>query len=228
MIRWDNGKHKPITYSVTHEAKRKIENKYMDDIYVYDSYLLSTVDDLIERMEYTMKKHGARCFIIDNLLTLDMDIVKYGNELSAQTNTIMKLCNFAVKNNCFVHLVAHARKTDYSNDLNEEDILGNSSTSKLAMRILSIERLDEKKQEKDNVSYDAYVKILKDRLLGVKQKKVGLYYDNASRRLYGDSDDINMAYSWDDDSVIYNKINYGDNGVLLSNYRDDLPKEVFG
>ena len=228
LIRWDNGANKPVTYSVTYEAKRAIEEAYMDDIYVYDSYMLTTIDDLIERMEYTRKKHGVRCFIIDNMLTLDMDVAKYKSELTAQTNTIMKLCNFAVKNDCFVHLVAHARKADYNNDLNEEDILGSSSTSKLAMRIFSADRFTDEQRKKNGVPYHACVKVLKDRLLGVRAKKVGLYYDKASRRLYGDKDDINKSYKWDNGSIAYTQTSYGTNGVLLSAYKEDANNDVFG
>ena len=35
-------------------------------------------------MEYLRKKHGVVTFIIDNLMCLELDVVKHGNELNAQ------------------------------------------------------------------------------------------------------------------------------------------------
>jgi hypothetical protein len=225
IIEWDNGEHKPKTYSVTKEAKKAIEKKYNDLIYLYDSYLIATPDKVINRMEYLRKKHGVKNYIIDNLMCFELDINKYGNELNAQKNLIIQFLQFAVRYNCVVHLVAHPRKADGSVALNEYDILGSSNIPNLAHRIFSLRRTD-KKEKDSGIPYDAYVSILKDRILGVTKKEVGLYYDPPSRRMYGDADDLMKDFSWDTGSIKYND-QMGSNGKVV-NYVTEQEEGQFG
>ena len=225
IIEWDNGENKPKTYTVTHEAKKMIEEKYINDIYVYDSYLVSTPEKVISRMEYLRKKHGVKNFVIDNLMCFELDIIKHGNELNAQKNLMIQLLQFAVRYNAFVHVVAHPRKPSGDVALTEYDILGSSNIPNLAHRIYVVKRIS-KKDKENGVPYDAYVTVLKDRILGVQKCHIGLEYDNASRRLCGDKDDINQRYSWDTGKIKYTKTKFGNNGILVSS--KDEQREVFG
>lgn len=216
MIEWDNGIHKPKTYTVTHEAKRKIEDKYMNSIFVYDSYLVATPEKVLSRMEYMRKKHGIINFIIDNLMCFELDIVKHGNELNAQKNLIIQFLQFAVRYGAIVHLVAHPKKPNGEVATTEYDILGSSNIPNLAHRIFCLRRVTDEEKEK-GVPYNAYVSILKDRILGVSKKEVGLYYDTPSRRMFSDNDDVNKKYNWDDGSIKYSTDKFGDNGTLVKN-----------
>jgi twinkle protein len=226
IIEWDNGENKPKTYTVTYDAKKEIEEKYNDLIYIYDSYLIATPDKVISRMEYMRKKHGIKNFIIDNLMCFELDIIKHGNELNAQKNLMIQFLQFAVRYNAIVHLVAHPRKPTGEIALTEYDILGSSNIPNLAHRIFSIKRTSEKERKNGDI-YDVYVSILKDRLLGVNQKSVGLYYDIPSRRMYGDKDDVNEKYSWDTGKITYKTKKFSKNGTLVSSI-DEEEKEVFG
>lgn len=226
IIEWDNGENKPKTYTVTNDAKKAIESKYMDSIYVYDSYLIATPEKVISRMEYMRKKHGVRNFIIDNLMCLELDIVKNGNELNAQKNLIIQFLQFAVRYNAIVHLVAHPRKPNGEMAVSEYDILGSSTIPNLAHRIFSVRRTTGEDREKGD-AHDAYVSILKDRILGVNKKEVGLYYDVPSRRMYGDKDDVSRKYSWDTGKIKYRTSKFGNNGRLVTNINQE-EREVFG
>jgi hypothetical protein len=214
IIEWDNGAFKPKTYTVANQAKEIIEKKYNDLIYVYDSYLIVTIDKMINRMEYLRKRHGVRNFIIDNLMCFELDIQKYGNELNAQKNLIMQFLQFAVRYNCVIHLVAHSRKKNPNiKESDEDDVYGSSMIGNLVHRMFSIKRVYQKEKDKGD-HYDLHVTILKDRMLGVSRKDVGLYYDVPSRRIYGDNDDLNKRFSWDVGQINY-KNNFGDNGQIV-------------
>ena len=115
-------------------------------------------------------------------MCLELDIVKHGNELNAQKNLVIQFLQFAVRYNAIVHLVAHPRKPSGEIALTEYDILGSSNIPNLAHRIFSVRRASENEKAKGK-SYDAYVSILKDRILGVNKKEVGLHYDIPSRRM---------------------------------------------
>ena len=227
IIEWDNGDNKPKTYTVTNEAKKEIEEKYMDLIYIYDSYLVATPEKVISRMEYMRKKYGVKNFIIDNLMCFELDINKHGNELNAQKNLIIEFLKFAVRYNSIVHLVAHPRKPNGQIAIDEYDILGSSNIPNLAHRIFALKRVTKEEQEKKGVSYDAYVSILKDRVLGVTKKEVGLRYDVPSRRMYGDKDDRDKKYSWDTGKIKYKNTKFGEKGVLVQNISLQ-EREVFG
>ncbi len=226
IIEWDNGVYKPKTYSVTKEAKGEIEKKYRDLLYVYDSYLVATPDKVISRMEYLRTKHGVRNYIIDNIMCFELDINKYGNELNAQKNLIIQFLQFAVRYDCVVHLVAHPKKTDGSIALNEYDILGSSNIPNLAHRIYSVNRTSNAERD-SGCPYDATVTILKDRILGVSKKEVGLHYDYPSRRMYGDNDDLYKKYSWDCGQVKYKDDTMGSNGRIVNQIMKQ-EEEVFG
>jgi hypothetical protein len=226
LIEWNNGDSKPKTYTVTNDAKKHIEDKYRDLLYIYDSYLIATPEKVISRMEYMRKKHGVKNFIIDNLMCLELDIVKHGNELNAQKNLIIQFLQFAVRYNAIVHLVAHPRKPNGQIAVDEYDILGSSNIPNLAHRIFALKRTTKEDKAK-GIAYDAYVSILKDRILGVNKKDVGLYYDVPSRRMYGDKDKLNKKYSWDTGKIQYKNTRFGNNGQLLQTVISQ-EKEVFG
>ena len=45
--------------------------------------------------------------------------------------------------------------------------------------------------------YDVIVTIIKDRMFGRQNIDVGLYYDPASRRFFGDMEEYDRKFSWD-------------------------------
>jgi hypothetical protein len=219
VIEKDNGENKPKTYKVTTDAKKRIESFYNDKLYIYDSYLLTSPEKLISRMEYMRKKNGIRNFIIDNMMILDLDFHKFGgSELNAQKDLIMQFLKFATRYDSIVHLVAHSRKPNGFSLGDEYEVLGSSSIVNLAHRIFSMRRVT-KKEQNDGCLYDAYLTILKDRMLGVSKKSIALYYDNTTRRLYGNKDDKNKKYSWDDGTIDYSNYDFC-GGILVSQRKE--------
>ena len=81
--------------------------------------------------------------------------------------------------------------------------------------------MDEEERGKKKVDHHAYVGILKDRVMGVSKKYIGLYYDEASRRLRGQEDNKYKRYSWDEGSIIYKGEKFVDNGILVQSLGDE-------
>lgn len=215
LIEWDNGSDKPKTYTVTNQAKVIIEDYYREKVQNYDDTLIVKPEDIISKMETLRKKRGIKNFIIDNMMMMELDIVKYGTELNAQKAFIIQLLEFTTKYGCMTHLVSHPKKPDGSgNPVTEYDILGSSNIPNLAHRIFSVRRVNKNKNPDD--PYDAYICVLKDRILGVSKREIGVYYDVASRRLYGDNDDVNKKYAWDDGAIKYTRTKFGEKGILAS------------
>jgi hypothetical protein len=160
-------------------------------------------------------------------MCFELDIQKYGNELNAQKSLIMQFLQFAVKNDCIVHLVAHSRKMSSGNtDMQEDDVYGSSMITNLVHRLFTIKRIYQKEKDKTGEDYDLKISILKDRILGVSRKEIGLYYDVPSRRIYGDNDDLNKKFSWETDSIKYQE-SFGSNGQIVGNTTKE-EEEQFG
>jgi hypothetical protein len=229
IIQWDNGQNKPITYSVTNEAKRKIEEKYMGLLYAYDAFLIVTPKQLLNKMEYMVKKYGVKDFLIDNMMCVD---IEDENELRAQKNFTMELLIFAKKYMARINLVIHPKKLQFGNEVGIYDLYGSSSTSNLAHRIFTVRRVTQKEKmggdKKEPVLHDTYVKCLKDRILGTPEIQWGLYYDPSSQRLYSDYDSVDKKYSWDGGEIRYNNPMFGKNGKLVNYQYDEWESEVFG
>lgn len=170
---------------------------YRDD---YDNIL----DKLIDSMTDTVRKQGARCLILDNFMCIDTETSE--EELRSQTDTIKKLIEFAKKYQVAVILVCHPRKMDAGTNVGIYDIAGTSNIVNLAHRTIGLRRVTDAEREnaakysekrRQLLKYDVIVTIVKDRMFGRQNIDVGLYYDPASRRFFGDMDEYDRRFSWD-------------------------------
>lgn len=170
---------------------------YRDD---YDNIL----DKLIASMTDTVRKYGARCLILDNFMCIDTETSE--EELRSQTDTIKKLIEFAKKYQVAVILVCHPRKMDAGTNVGIYDIAGTSNIVNLAHRTIGLRRVTDAEREnaakysekrRQLLKYDVIVTIVKDRMFGRQNIDVGLYYDPASRRFFGDMDEYDRRFSWD-------------------------------
>lgn len=155
-------------------------------------------------MTDTVRKHGARCLILDNFMCIDTETSE--EELRSQTDTIKKLIEFAKKYQVAVILVCHPRKMDAGTNVGIYDIAGTSNIVNLAHRTIGLRRVTDAEREnaakysekrRQLLKYDVIVTIVKDRMFGRQNIDVGLYYDPASRRFFGDMDEYDRRFSWD-------------------------------
>ena len=182
----------------------EINKTYKGRWHIYRDDYDNTLDKLMASMTDTVRKYGARCLILDNFMCIDTESSE--EELRSQTDTIKKLIEFAKKYQVAVILVCHPRKMDASTNVGIYDIAGTSNIVNLAHRTIGLRRVTD--AERDNAAkysekrrqllkYDVIITIVKDRMFGRQNIDIGLYYDPASRRFFGDMSEYDHCYSWD-------------------------------
>lgn len=182
----------------------EINKTYKGRWYIYRDDYDNTLDKLIASMTDTVRKYGTRCLILDNFMCIDTETSE--EELRSQTDTIKKLIEFAKKYQVAVILVCHPRKMDAGTNVGIYDIAGTSNIVNLAHRTIGLRRVTDAEREnaakysekrRQLLKYDVIVTIVKDRMFGRQNIDVGLYYDPASRRFFGDMDEYDRRFSWD-------------------------------
>jgi len=76
--------------------------------WIYDKLGTATPSEVLEVFGYAAKKYGISHFVIDSLMRLDIP----EDEDARLKHLMNSLCDFAVKHNVHVHLVAHSKKPD--------------------------------------------------------------------------------------------------------------------
>lgn len=202
----DNGPNAPKTYYVDKNVKKQMREWYKEKIFFYDNDLDYTVKSILKKMEELARRYGVKTFLLDNLMTIDLECNSYELNMK-QKDFIKDLVIFARRFNSIVHLVAHPRKTDMVGRLNKMDVAGSGDITNLAHYVTAIHRVSEKEKEaqydkKGNLveqgcPYDCIIDLFKNRPMGHQDKSVGVAYDMASKRFYGESDNLHKVYNWD-------------------------------
>jgi hypothetical protein len=203
----DKGKHQPKGYRVKAKIKEKMKEWYKGKVFVYDKDFNIVAGELLDKMEELARKHGVRNFILDNLMTINCSEYNKYNDYEAQCTFVLKLCEFAKNYNVLIHLLHHPAKIDTVRRLTKMDIAGMAKITNLVHYVTTIHRVSDTEKEgvlkkngdyqSEPIKFDALVEILKNRPMGFQDKCVGLFFDMASKRYYGDSDSLNRQYSWD-------------------------------
>lgn len=197
-----------VYYVVPKEIKAEITEFYRGRLMFYRDEYPNDKDSLLQAMVDNRRKYGARVFLLDNLMTIDLG----GNDENTnerQTAFINSLIQFAVKYDACVILVAHPRKMPAEqSDVDIYDIAGSSNIINLAHRALGLRRVTEKERmgipnkrgdgwDKPPNPYSVIVTVIKDRLRGMAGQQFGLYYDKPSRRFFSTPEEYDRRYKWD-------------------------------
>lgn len=184
-------------YVVNEIARQQITEHYDDMFFIYKDEEENDEDKLLESMELCATKKGLRLFIIDNLMTVQLDNVSDMNR--AQTEFMNKLIRFSMKYDVAVICIAHPRKMQSGTDIGLFDISGSQNIVNLATRTISLKRVKEsEKNNPDNklFGYDVVIGIVKDRIFG-SVKEIPVYYDKIDRRFYSNYEEFDRKYAWD-------------------------------
>lgn len=187
------------------EVNRKIISEwYRDYIWLYDSNMLDEGEHsgLIKTAEKMILQHGCRVILLDNLMTaLDDEKINAFNEYDLQSRFVKMLARLAKQYDVLILLVAHKRKNNFSENTNDE-IMGSSNIGNLGMITLSYERGE------DMDSEDRLLKVAKNRLFGkVNNKGWLVHYDERSKRIYGDRDNVTKEFSCFEGTNGFSEIN---------------------
>lgn len=200
-------------YKPTIQAIKAIKSFYKDKILVYDNLLLTSPEDVLNKMKDVYNRRGTKIFVLDNWLCLNFQAKREEDVSAVQLDFLNRLIQFTKNNGLEVHIVSHPRKPQSGVPLTEYDILGTSNFVNLMDRIYGFEVPNDKKIK--DLHFDRQFTVFKDRVLGKKGFRMGLKYDKATRRLYGENDNVYKKYSWDDGSIKYTSTQFGDNGTLI-------------
>lgn len=149
-------------------------------------------------------KAGVKVFALDNLFSLDIDLFG-GDKNNKQKELILQIADFAKKNQVHIILVAHPRKV--MTFLRKNDISGTSDLTNAVDNVFIIHRVNQdffaagaefygqavisRYQEFGNV-----VEVAKNRMYGIVDYMVGMYYEIESRR-FKNMIDEKIVYNWE-------------------------------
>ena len=173
-----------------------ISNWYRGRMLIYDDSNIdeNETESLVKIIRRVIIQRGVQVILLDNLMTA-IDLVETVGEdkYERQSKFVKELARIAKAFSVLIILVAHKRKNNFSGNENDE-VMGSSDITNLAMITLSYSKSDEIKDTQ------RLLKISKNRLFG-KTNVDGfvLDFDESSRRIYGDGDNVNVNYGFDPD-----------------------------
>lgn len=186
---------------ITNKNQELINAWYQYKAYIYDNRIIDSdeKEDLLKTLENSIMQYGIKVALIDNLMTaMYVDELQGSDKYDQQGRFVRELTKIAIRYDVLILLVAHRRKNAFTSDANDE-ISGSGDITNLAGITLSYDRGGKKEIEKGFMD-ESQRKLItaKNRLFGkIDLKGIILDYDEKSKRIYGQGDDMNRQFSWD-------------------------------
>lgn len=196
---------------------QQIDEWIGERLLIYNSNYGTQWSQVIEDMRILLP-HGVRFFVLDNLMALDIDGVDVSKN-DAQKKVMLQLKDFAKQNNVIVLLVAHPRKV--TSFIRKEDISGSGDITNIPDNVFIIHRVNldfynrgreylgnmitEFATIQTSVTGESIlmlnkyregnvIEIVKNRMYGVVDKLVGLFYHTNTRRFLGRENNHKCPY----------------------------------
>ena len=185
---------------VRKSAKDKIVEWYRGKCMLYDRTMVKDEDtDLLNTIERMIVSQNARVIVIDNLMTMINKTRVKGSKLEAQSEVSNALEDMARFYNVCIILVAHKRKDSGIDDEDMDDsIRGDSDIVNSAGVII---HYNVNKDENTMENYPRIISVTKNRVFGrTSYRGWKVHYDEKSKRIYGDHDDLNICLGGDNES----------------------------
>lgn len=197
IFEYQNDQFGNINFNISKTNKDLISDWYRDYVFLFDNSRIDSneTQSLLKITEKVIQQYGVRVILLDNLMTaMTLDRSRGQDQYERQTEFVNQLRSLAVKYNVMILLVAHKRKNNFSKNENDE-IAGSSNIANLAMITIAYEK------DKDCTEDQRLLKVSKNRLFGkVDTDGMIMNYDEKSKRIYGQGDDIDREYSWSPDN----------------------------
>lgn len=186
-------------YKLSDTNREMISEWYRGKCFLYDNTAIEgdEQEGILDIAENVIMQYGVRVVLLDNLMTaLDLEPGKAFDKYDKQSLFIKKLARMAKRSDALILLVAHKRKNGFSPNENDE-ISGSSDISNLAALTISYGK--ERGKDAETMSPgERKCKVLKNRLFGrTELKGYILGFDEKSKRIYGNGDDLDFDYGWD-------------------------------
>lgn len=200
--KYDEGK-----YFVPENVSQRIDNWMDRKFFLYNNDYTNKWEQIFNDMKELVKL-GVKLFILDNLFSLDIDIFE-GDKNNKQKELILQLCDFVKKNKIHIILVAHPRKV--TTFLRKTDISGTSDLTNAASNVFIVHRVNNDFLKTGgeflgNTVVQQYsmfgncIEIAKNRLYGIVDCLVGMYYEIPTRR-FKNTEYEDVHYGWEEESV---------------------------
>lgn len=180
-------------YNISRANRGLIAEWYRGRCFLYDSDMVEgdERESLTVTVEEVVMKHGADVILLDNLMTaLDFEDISAYDKYDRQSLFVKRLARLARRHNALVLLVAHKRKNNFSANENDE-VSGSGDISNLASITIAYEK------DRELPEHQRRLKVSKNRLFG-RTETVGyvLDFDEKSKRIYGQGDDLDHEFGW--------------------------------
>ena len=185
---------------VRKSAKDKIVEWYRGKCMLYDRTMVKDEDtDLLNTIERMIVSQNARVIVIDNLMTMINKTRVKGSKLEAQSEVSNALEDMARFYNVCIILVAHKRKDSGIDDEDMDDSIRGDSDIVNSAGVIIHYNLN--KDENTMENYPRIISVTKNRVFGrTSYRGWKVHYDEKSKRIYGDHDDLNICLGWDNES----------------------------
>lgn len=191
-------------YSISKTNKQMISDWYRGKCFLYDNSIIDgdEKESLVNVVENAIMQYGVQVVLLDNLMTaIDLESTFGSDKYERQSLFVKKLARIALRHNALILLVAHKRKNNFSTNENDE-ISGSGDISNLATITIAYEKNNEIEPSQ------RLCKVSKNRLFGKTETKgYILDYDEKSKRIYGQGDDLYVDYGWNKNDGGFNSIN---------------------
>ena len=202
----ENNKDGRINRFITNPNQKLINDWYREKAFIYDNRIVEDdeQEDLLKTITQAIMQYGIKVILIDNLMTaMYIDEKQGSDKYDQQGRFVRALTKIALQYNCLILLVAHRRKNSFITDANDE-VSGSGDITNLAGMVLSYDRGTDKEGLRPD---QRKLIIAKNRLFGkINLNGIVLDYDEKSKRIYSNDDELIREYGWNVDSDGFQKV----------------------
>ena len=202
----ENNKDGRINRFITNPNQKLINDWYREKAFIYDNRIVEDdeQEDLLKTITQAIMQYGIKVILIDNLMTaMYIDEKQGSDKYDQQGRFVRALTKIALQYDCLILLVAHRRKNSFTTDANDE-VSGSGDITNLAGMVLSYDRGTDKEGLRPD---QRKLIIAKNRLFGkINLNGIVLDYDEKSKRIYSNDDELVREYGWNVDSDGFQKV----------------------
>ena len=181
-------------------------NSWLDGkLFLYNNNYKNRWKQLFEDIQKLVDKEDCKLIVLDNLMALNISDFD-GTKNEQQSQFINEIKEYAKQKNIHVILVCHPRKQD--GFLRKESISGTADLTNLCDNLFILHRVGRdfrsraaeffgENEISKYINYDTVVEVCKNRMLGVQDYLVGMYYEYESRRLKNEISE-HIKYGWEE------------------------------
>lgn len=192
-------------YYAPRDIAEKI-NAWLDGkLFLYNNNYKNRWKQLFSDIQELVEKQDCKLIVLDNLMALNISDFD-GAKNEQQSQFINEIKEYAKQNNIHVFLVCHPRKQE--GFLRKESISGTADLTNLCDNLFILHRVGRdfhsraveflgEAEVQRLLKFDTVVEVNKNRMLGVQDYFVGMYYESESRRLKNEISE-HIIYGWEE------------------------------